>query len=122
MCGSLKNVYAILAGYLNLKPDTANYDNFIHDVVKEMKQILKINGARPETVDLACGVADLKITCYYPSRNYGFGQKVRKNNKYIPENTVEGITVIKKIKRGDIIIPNDIYNLSKILEVSEKWG
>ena len=67
MCGALKNVYAILAGLKNLKRETALWREFINDVTEEMKLILTENGAEEDTVELACGVGDLKLTCGMPS-------------------------------------------------------
>ena len=61
MCGALKNVYAILAGFLNLTPGTSEHAEFLEAVATEMKPILSVNGADPGTVDLSCGVGDLKI-------------------------------------------------------------
>ena len=67
MCGALKNVYAILDGLKNLKRETALWREFINDVTEEMKLILTENGAEEDTVELACGVGDLKLTCGMPS-------------------------------------------------------
>ena len=115
LCGSLKNVYAILAGLLGLKRETAEWMKFIGDTSVEMKKILKLNGAKPSTVDLACGIGDLKLTCGYPSRNYEYGDILRKNSEYEPTNTVEGLTALRKIKRGEIQIPEDAVILKDLL-------
>lgn len=122
MCGALKNVYAILAGLLGLKTGTKEHRKFLSDVENEMKLILKANGAEPETVDLVCGKGDLKITCAYPSRNFEFGDKLKDNPDYQPEKTVEGISALKKIKRGEIVIPENVPLLLNLIERSDKWA
>lgn len=121
MCGALKNVYAILAGFLNLAPGTMEHAEFLEAVATEMKAILSANGADPDTVDLSCGVGDLKITCAYPSRNYEFGQKVRLDPTYKPEKTVEGWTALNKIKNGEIIIPESAKYMRELMSRSDEW-
>lgn len=122
MCGALKNVYAILAGILGLKRESKDWYDFIFEVSEEMRSILAYNGAEAETVDLACGVGDLKLTCGYPSRNYEFGDLLRGNPDYQPEKTVEGVSALKKIKRGEIILPDNLPHLSDLLSRSKKWA
>lgn len=122
MCGALKNVYAILAGLLGLKAGTEVHEEFLAEAAEEMRLILKANGANPRTVDLSCGVGDLRITCNYPSRNYEFGMKLRENKHYQPEKTVEGVSALKKIKRGEIVIPKNTEKLKFLMEVSGEWA
>ncbi len=122
MCGSLKNVYAILAGIKRLERDTSEWNSFVNEVVAEMKKILVANGARSDTVDLACGISDLKLTCGFPSRNYEFGYILNENPDYKPEKTVEGVTALKKIKRGEITIPTGMKHLEELISRSEKWA
>ena len=116
MCGALKNVYAIEAGLRNLKRVSKEWNEYIIDVCKEMKLILKANGANQKTVDLVCGIGDLKLTCGYPSRNYEFGDKRRKNPKYRPEKTVEGFSALKRIMRREIVIPEGCPIMNQIIE------
>lgn len=120
MCGALKNVYAILAGLLNLKANTTEWEKYIEEVADEMRGILAINDADPGTVDLACGIGDLRLTCNLPSRNYEFGQILSKNPKAEPEKTVEGITALSKIKRGEIIIPETATKMRYLMK-ELKW-
>ena len=121
MCGALKNVYAIYAGVLGLKPESKKHDEFLNNAVLEMKAILKENGANPDTVDLACGKEDLRITCYLPSRNYEFGVNIYNNKKNDSELTVEGISALKRIKRGEIMIPEKAMILREIIKESDLW-
>lgn len=121
MCGALKNVYAIMAGILDLKPGTLEHEEFLSNVAKEMAEILKANSADPKTVQLACGVGDLRLTCYFPSRNYEFGQKLRENPNSIPEKTVEGLSALRKIVQGEILIPQNVPILEEIIKRSQEW-
>ncbi|MBQ6461021.1 hypothetical protein IKF88_00840 [Candidatus Saccharibacteria bacterium] len=122
MCGALKNVYAILAGILGLKRSGNDWKYFVEMAASEMKKILAFNGANPKTVDLACGFSDLKLTCGYPSRNYEFGDKLRKDPDYLPEKTVEGVSALKRIKRGEIKLPDNVPYLRDLISRSDKWA
>lgn len=122
MCGALKNIYAILAGFLDLKPGTAKHEQFLTEVAEEMKAILLLNGAEAETVNLNCGVGDLRLTCDTPSRNYEFGQIVRNNVAAAPEKTVEGLTALFKVKRGEIKVPETAMHLKELVRLSDEWS
>lgn len=119
MCGALKNIYALYAGYLGLTPGSAEHEQYLTEVAEEMKALLSANGAMASTVDCACGKGDLRLTCALPSRNYEFGQILRKNPQAIPEKTVEGLAALSKIKRGEIVVPESALVLLKIKGV--KW-
>lgn len=117
MCGALKNVYAIKAGLLGLERDSEKWQKFIMDVCFEMKKILAFNNANPDTVDLVCGIGDLKLTCGYPSRNYEYGDKKRIDSNYQPEKTVEGLSAIKRIIRHEILLPKDTPILESLITI-----
>ena len=72
LCGALKNVYALGAGLLGGHES----DSYLQIATSEMAQILALNAADPATAQLACGAADLKLTCTPRSRNFLFGQKI----------------------------------------------
>lgn len=116
MCGALKNVYAILAGIKALKRDTSSWRRYIEDVLIELKAILLANDADAATVDLCCGVGDLKLTCGMPSRNYEYGSILRDMPEYQPTNTVEGLSAIKRIERGEIRLPSNTPILKEIID------
>lgn len=120
LCGALKNAYAILAGFHNLKPGTNEWRAYIDEASLEIKSILEINSADPATFDLACGASDLKLTAAVPSRNYEYGQLLRNDSLAKPTKTVEGITVINKIRDGhEIVIPSTakyLIELTKIIK------
>ena len=122
MCGALKNVYAILAGILKLSPESPGYVDRLDEFVTEMRVLLSANNAEPETVDLACGKADLRLTCYYPSRNYEFGRQLAEDTTTRPVKTVEGLTALRRIKSGEITVPENLPYLRKLLNECESWG
>ena len=115
MCGSLKNVYAILAGMKGLKRRSAEWYDFIHHANKEMHKLLAVNDADPNTADLECGIGDLKLTCGMPSRNYEYGSIVAVKPDYVPENTVEGLTAAHRIMHNEINVPDDAMLLKEVL-------
>lgn len=117
MCGALKNVYAIMAGMLRLQKNTSSWQEYIVAVVKEMREILALNGANPATVELACGVGDLELTCDLPSRNYEFGVMISENTNASPEKTVEGLTTLGRIRQGEIKLPESAKIMSDILKL-----
>ncbi|MBQ3280318.1 hypothetical protein IJG92_01540 [Candidatus Saccharibacteria bacterium] len=121
MCGALKNIYAIYAGYLNLKPGSLEHEKYLTEVAEEMQALLLANDADPATVKLACGIGDLRLTCDYPSRNYEFGQILRDNPRALPEKTVEGLTALSKVKRGDIEVPDTALKLRELMLLSNDW-
>jgi len=122
MCGALKNVYALWAGYCTLKPGTEAHERYLRDTADEMRAILLVNGANPMTVDLSCGVADLKLTCGPGSRNYAYGMKLAQDAKVKSNVTVEGLTVLRRIKRGEIKLPGNLPYLESLLRENDKWG
>ena len=67
-------------------------------------------------MDLYCGISDLELTCGYPSRNYEYGDLLRRDNSYIPVKTVEGLAALKRIKRGEIKVPNDAFIIKNLME------
>ena len=121
ICGSLKNIYAIDAGRKNIKQNTKEFDDYIKEVAIEFKAILEANNAKPDTFDLSCGIDDLRLTCNYPSRNYEFGQILIINPDYKPKKTVEGVTALKRIKAGELDIPESAKIMQSIIKESEKW-
>lgn len=121
MCGALKNVYAIYAGMLNLKRNTKKYGMYISAVVAELKDILELNNADPDTVELSCGIADLKVTCGVPSRNFEFGQTLRGGTSERGQKTIEGISALDRVRSGEILIPDSARILKELVKMSKKW-
>lgn len=122
MCGALKNAYALYCGLLGFEVGTPEHAKFLREAAKEMAEILVENGAKADTVDLVCGKGDLKLTCNYPSRNYEFGQILRKNPKAKPEKTVEGLSALTKIKNHVIKVPKTATKILDLVERSKEWA
>ena len=116
MCGALKNVYAILAGLKGLKRETPVWREFVRKANEEMALVLEANGAEAETVEFACGLGDLKLTCGLPSRNYEYGTILRDNPDYEPTNTVEGLSAIRRIMRHEITVPAKAKLLKEVMD------
>lgn len=114
LCGSLKNIYAIGAGYrADSANDTAIYIQHAH---AEMQKYLRDHNAKPETAELACGIGDLILTCMNnSSRNYTCGIRLREGKK-LPEiidelKTIEGIYALQQIDRKGYMLLEEIYGL-----------
>ena len=114
LCGCLKNIYAIGAGYHS---DSANDSAiFIQHAHAEMEKYLKDHGAKPETAEFACGIGDLVLTCINgASRNYTCGIRLREG-KSLPEivdelKTIEGLYALKQIDSEGYMLINEIRNL-----------
>lgn len=120
LCGALKNVYALYAGWRNLKPGSTEHEKFIATAFEELKAILFANGANPKTASLPCGLDDLKLSCDFLSRNYEFGQGLNAG-KTKPEKTVEGITTLEHLRAGEIKIPAAAGILRTIIKESSAW-
>ncbi len=128
LCGSFKNVYAIGAGYWDLKYGTLDFDDFINSSLDEIRRILIANNCDPKTANLSCGVNDLVITCASPaSRNYDFGVKLKTNSDFgikvlagdIKIETTEGLSTISQLdKTPSFIKPTNTPILDRIVALS----
>ena len=116
MCGALKNVYALIAGKFDLEPATTNMDIFLNDALIEMELILKYNGADSSATRYACGIDDLRLTAGPGSRNFEYGLKLRRKMKHSDSITVEGLTALRRIKNGEINIPDSAQLLNNFLK------
>ncbi len=100
MCGSLKNIYAIGAGFHSeSENEVAALVAHAHN---ETERYLSDHGAQGSTANYACGLGDLILTCTSPtSRNFTCGQRLKKGEKLskILEDlkTVEGVNALKEI-------------------------
>ena len=116
LCGALKNVYALLAGIRGLKPNTKKMSDYIFNAANEMGMILEQNGANLTTMRLSCGLKDLILTCSPGSRNYTYGLNTFKNINTGLSGTVESLTTLKRIKRGELVVPDSALLLQELLE------
>ena len=117
LCGALKNIYAIGAGYHSSEPSMA----FLENALSEMAQVLEINGADKETLRLSCGAADLVLTCSDSSRNFRYGQALKKSHQGAtaqkPELT-EGVSAILHLEDyPDFKIPRSATTLKDIIKL-----
>lgn len=116
LSGSLKNVYAIGAGILNLEYASPKWREYIADVYSEFKKILKFNGCDPHTANLSCGIGDLKLTCDAPSRNYQYGKSLAEDKIPSSKNTIEGLSTARAIFNGELALPEDAVILKSIVK------
>ena len=117
LCGTLKNIYAIEAGFKNLKKEDPEFSNFINEVEKELKTILAANNCNPLTFNRACGIDDLVMTCSsLTSRNYQFGKLLSENSNAKPNQTTEGLNAIHSISNSQsFILPENTSLIHEII-------
>lgn len=121
MCGSLKNVYAILAGKFGLQSNTIAMKEFIESALFEISQILEANDADKKAAFSACGIGDLILTCRPESRNYTFGLNLRNRQPIDFNATLEGVTTLRRIAKKEIIVPESAQFLRQLILDSESW-
>ena len=100
LCGSLKNIYAIGAGYHSASENEVAA--LITRAHNETERFLRDHGADGETANYVCGLGDLILTCTSStSRNYSCGQRLKQGEKLqdILDDlkTVEGVSALKEI-------------------------
>lgn len=116
LCGALKNIYAIGAGYQERSESAAAA--FLTRAHREMRQYLSDHDANPNTSELACGVGDLAMCCYSPSsRNFLCGQMLREG-VLLDEikskiGTIEGVAALEQADRQNYPLISEIYALVK---------
>ncbi len=120
LCGALKNVYALGAG---LFLENENPEQYFSEAYFEIQDILKANGADPETAALSCGVADLLLSSTPSGRNFCFGREIAEHpgSKVEPVGTVEGLTVIKSFESfPDFVVPEGAELFYKIVSEAKR--
>ncbi len=103
LCGSIKNVMAIIAGMLdgtNLSETTKSF--FYVQALEEIKHLVIALGGVEDTVYTLAGIGDLLLTCTSKkSRNFTLGVLLARNqkevNSYIQNHTVEGYSTLLSI-------------------------
>ena len=130
ICGSIKNIIAIASGILGgLGYSESTRAFLINESLHDIKNLIHYMGGKKKTILSFAGVGDLLMTCMSTkSRNYSFGYIIGKTKdkneieKYLKNNTVEGLNTLKTVliilKRKNISIPlitliNDIINFEK---------
>jgi len=129
LCGSLKNIYAILMGITDGLGWTLNTKSLLFTMAAhEMQMILKKLGADPATAVSLSGIGDLSVTGFNPkSRNVSYGRLLAKGRIASPREL--GMTQVaegyfatplfarlmrrKKIKTPLIFLMDDILKKKK---------
>lgn len=120
LCGALKNVYAIGAGFYGSGEISMGY---LENVISEMLDLLEINDADKNTLRLSCGAADLVYSCSEKSRNFRLGALIKAGDteeirQFAAQNTLEGVNIIHALKDyPDFTIPNDTPMIKDIINL-----
>lgn len=114
LCGALKNIYAIGAGYYS---DSENESAmFIQHAHAEMEKYLADHDCNPTTAELSCGIGDLILTCTNEtSRNFTCGVRLREGKSIAEINdelkTVEGLSALDKVDSDKYMYLREIKKL-----------
>ncbi len=114
LCGALKNIYAIGAGYYSNSENMSA--TFIQHAHAEMKQYLADHGAKRATAELACGLGDLILTCINDtSRNFRCGVALREGKNIAEINTelktVEGLSALLHVDTDNYALLRTVRDL-----------
>ena len=105
ICGSIKNVFAILMGIIDgMKYPISTTSLFFVDTVNSIKEIITKLGGNTNTIFTYAGIGDIFLTCTSSkSRNYTLGKMIGMNkdrneiDTYINNNTLEGLEALKSL-------------------------
>lgn len=105
LCGTLKNVIAIISGMLDsMKVSESTKAMFLTETINDTKNLIKKLGGNERTITSYAGFGDILVTCTSSSsRNYSFGKLIGTNpskekiDKFLKENTVEGVYTLESI-------------------------
>ena len=138
VCGSIKNVFAILMGIIDgMEYPISTTSMFFVDIINSIKMIINKLGGNTNTLFTYAGIGDIFLTCTSDkSRNYTLGKMIGINKSrdeidiYIKENTLEGLEALKSlvgiIDKYNIdmktvkILDDVIYGRRSIKEIIEK--
>jgi len=116
LCGALKNIYAIGAGYYsNSENATAAFIQHAH---AEMKKYLIDHACDSQTAELSCGLGDLILTCTNEtSRNFRCG-KMLAEGRSIDEitdqlKTIEGLSALLSVETEKYQLLRQIKQLAR---------
>ena len=122
LCGALKNIYAIGAGYQD--PASSVSASWLTRAFREMRQYLADHDANSNTCNLACGIGDLVMTCSSESsRNFLCGRMIKKG-KNIAEirnkiGTIEGITALEAVDCKNYPVISEVHAIVNKKPVSD---
>lgn len=112
LCGALKNVYAIGAGYQD--PAESVGAAWLTRAYREMRQYLADHDANANTCNLACGIGDLVMSCSSESsRNFLCGRMLKRgvalDEIRSKVGTIEGITALETVDRQNYPLISEVY-------------
>ena len=116
ICGSIKNVMAIIFGMLEeMKVSNSTKALFFTEALKEIEHLIEFYHGNPKTITSLAGIGDFYLTCNSKeSRNYQLGIMIASSDKekvkeYLENNTVEGfytlLSIYKMITTNQISSP-----------------
>lgn len=134
LCGTMKNIIAIASGILDgMKASESTKAMFLTECLNDVRKLIRKFGGNEKTILSYAGFGDIILTCSSTSsRNYKYGKLLGENksskllNKFLEENTVEGINTLKSIyklvKSKKIKYPflDLIYKVTTLKEKPEK--
>ena len=101
-CGAIKNVFAILTGYLaGENASTSTLAAVLYSSLKQIEKILIATSCHSKSILTAAGVGDFYMSAESKkSRNYTFGVLLATKTKeeitaYLENTTVEGVNTLK---------------------------
>lgn len=105
LCGTLKNVIAITSGMLDgMNVSESTKAMFLTESLNDTKNLIKKLGGNEKTIMSYAGFGDILLTCTSTSsRNYSFGKLLgsgvskKELDKYLKNNTVEGVYTLESI-------------------------
>lgn len=125
LCGTMKNVIAITSGMLEgLHSSESTKAMFLTESLNDIRLLIRKLNGNEKTILSYAGFGDILLTCTSnSSRNYAFGKMIgekkskEEKEKYLSENTVEGVYTLKSIygliknKKVDLPIINVVYDI-----------
>ncbi len=115
-CGALKNVFAILEGYIaSSGVSNSTQAFFLYKGLMQIGKFLEQMGCSSKTLFTSAGIADFYMSCEnVQSRNYTFGSYLATKDRaflatYLKENTTEGVATLQAVshlcKKRDVQFP-----------------
>lgn len=130
LCGSIKNIMAIISGILEgMQVTETTKALFLTNAIQEMGNLILSFQGSYQTINTLAGIGDLLLTCNSKkSRNYCLGlllskeyesieQKQKEMIDYIHSNTVEGyhtlLSIYSLIQKNNLYCPliESLYNI-----------
>lgn len=105
LCGTMKNIIAVASGILEgLQVSESTEAMFLTECLNDICKLIKKFGGSEKTILTFAGFGDIILTCSSTSsRNYRYGKLIGENaskktlDKFLKENTVEGINTLNSI-------------------------